>query len=104
MKNEDKICKYIDIPIQHASDRILHMMNRKSDFSGIQEKLKHLRTAMPGIRIRTTLMVGFPGETDEDYEALCDMVAREKFDRLGVFCILSGGGYQRCRYGGTDSR
>lgn len=85
MKNEDKICKYIDIPIQHASDRILHMMNRKSDFSGIQEKLKHLRTAMPGIRIRTTLMVGFPGETDEDYEALCDMVAREKFDRLGVF-------------------
>ena len=85
MAREDKICKYIDIPIQHASDKILRAMDRRSTRDSIRTTLRKLRAAMDDIHIRTTLIVGFPGETEEDFEELLDLVETEKFDRLGVF-------------------
>ena len=85
MAEEEKICHYIDIPLQHISDPVLRAMNRRSTSASIHETLRKLRTAMPDIHIRTTLIVGFPGETDEDYEALCDFVEEQEFERLGVF-------------------
>ncbi len=85
MAEEPKICKYIDMPIQHASDNILTRMGRKTSKEQILEKIDALRTAMPDIAIRTTLIAGFPGETEADFDELRDFVADVKFDRLGVF-------------------
>lgn len=85
MATEDKVCNYLDIPIQHASDNVLASMNRRSTAKSIEETLKKLRKAIPDIHIRTTLIVGFPGETEEDYDQLTDFVEEEKFARLGVF-------------------
>lgn len=83
-KNE-KVCHYIDIPIQHASDRILKLMNRKTSKAHIQKVVSDLRSAIPDIAIRTTLIVGFPGETETDFNELLELVEALKFDRLGVF-------------------
>ena len=85
IKSEEKICKYIDIPLQHISDRILSSMNRHSTSESIKATLKKLRERIPGMHIRTTFIVGFPGETDEDYNELADFIEEQKFDRLGVF-------------------
>lgn len=82
---EDKICKYIDIPIQHSSDNVLKGMLRRSTNSSINKTIKKLRDAVPDIAIRTTLIVGFPGETDSDFENLYDFVSKTKFARLGAF-------------------
>lgn len=85
MAEEEKICKYIDIPLQHASDHVLKEMDRRSTRDSIRTTLRKIRAAMDDIHIRTTLIVGFPGETEEDFDELLDMVETEKFDRLGVF-------------------
>ena len=85
VKEEDKICKYFDIPIQHFSDQILKRMNRKSDSSSIEKLIVKLRKEIPNVVIRTTVMVGFPGETEEDFNKLYDFIERAKFDRLGAF-------------------
>lgn len=85
MAEEEKICHYIDIPIQHASDSVLKAMNRRSTARSIDDTIRRLKTAMPDIHIRTTLIVGFPGETEEDYDILTDFVEKERFARLGVF-------------------
>ena len=85
MAEEEKICKYIDIPLQHASDHVLKEMDRRSTRESIRTTVRKLRAAMDDIHIRTTLIVGFPGETEEDFDELLDMVETEKFDRLGVF-------------------
>ncbi len=85
MAEEEKICNYLDIPIQHASDSVLEAMNRRSSGDSIDGTLKRLKEAMDDIHIRTTLIVGFPGETEEDYDTLLDFVERERFARLGVF-------------------
>lgn len=85
MAQEDKICKYIDIPLQHTSDGILKKMNRKSTCASIEELIKKLRSKIKDLTIRTTFIVGFPGETDEDFENLYNMVGKLKFDRMGVF-------------------
>lgn len=85
MASEPKICKYIDIPIQHASDAVLKAMRRRSTESSIENTIERLRAKIPDIHIRTTFIVGFPGETDEDYEKLYDFVERMRFARLGVF-------------------
>ncbi|NMA94232.1 MAG: 30S ribosomal protein S12 methylthiotransferase RimO [Clostridiales bacterium] len=85
IKNEDKICKYIDIPVQHCSRRILEAMNRKSTPESIRSTIKKLRKHIPGISIRTTMIVGFPGESAEEFEELCDFVSEMRFERLGVF-------------------
>ncbi len=85
MAAEPKICHYIDVPIQHSSDKVLREMFRRSTGDSIRSTISKLRTAMPDIAIRTTLIVGFPGETDEDFDNLMDFVEEERFQRLGVF-------------------
>ncbi|MDD3766041.1 MAG: 30S ribosomal protein S12 methylthiotransferase RimO [Eubacteriales bacterium] len=82
---EDKICKYIDMPIQHCNDDILSKMGRKGSRAKIIEVIKKLRRRIPGITIRTTLITGFPTETDEQYLEMLDFVEEMKFERLGVF-------------------
>ncbi len=81
----DKVCKYIDIPIQHISDDVLKAMRRKGRRKIITENIKKLRDAVPNITIRTTLIVGFPGETEENFLELLNFVKETKFDKLGVF-------------------
>ena len=85
VKNEDKICKYFDIPIQHISNSVLNRMNRKSTGETIRSLIKRLRKEIPGVVIRTTVMVGFPGETKEDFEELYNFVKEARFERLGAF-------------------
>ena len=85
MASEEKICDYIDIPLQHVSDGVLSAMNRHSTTESIKDTLGRLRTAMPDIHIRTTLITGFPGETEEEFEELLDFVEETRFERLGVF-------------------
>lgn len=81
----DKVCKYIDIPLQHASDRLLQSMNRYDTKAEVEALLSRLRQRIPGITIRTTFIVGFPGETDEDFEELQDFVETQRFENAGVF-------------------
>lgn len=85
IKSEKKICHYLDIPIQSGSDRILRRMGRRTDSRQISGMIRHLREEIPDICIRTTLISGFPGETDEDHEDTMDFVNDMEFDRLGVF-------------------
>ncbi len=85
MASEPKICKYIDIPIQHASDAVLKAMRRRSTEASIENTIERLRAKIPDIHIRTTFIVGFPGETDDDYEKLYAFVNKMRFARLGVF-------------------
>lgn len=85
VKNNDKICNYFDIPVQHISDKVLKRMNRQSDGKSIRALIKKIRKEIPDAIIRTTVMVGFPGETEEDFEELYDFIKEAKFDRLGAF-------------------
>lgn len=85
MAQNEKICHYIDMPIQHGCDTVLKRMGRKSSQQLIRDVVGKLRAAMPDIAIRTTLIVGFPGETEEEFAALCRFVEEMRFDRLGVF-------------------
>ena len=85
VKENDKICKYFDIPIQHISDKVLKRMNRECTGESIKNTIAKLRKEIPGVVIRTTLMVGFPGETQEDFEELYNFVKETKFDKLGAF-------------------
>jgi len=83
--NNDKVCKYIDIPIQHISDKILKSMRRKGRNKTITDNINKLRTKVPNVVLRTSLIVGFPGEREEDFEELKDFIKEIKFDKLGVF-------------------
>lgn len=83
--NEDKVCKYIDIPLQHSDATVLKNMNRVGDGNDYRVLLNKMREAIPGLALRTTFMVGFPGETDEQFENLCDFVKDMKFDKMGCF-------------------
>lgn len=85
MKKQEKIVNYIDLPLQHADDKILKAMNRRGDQAMIREVIGKLRTAMPDVVIRTTFIVGFPGEGEEEFETLAEFVNEMEFDRLGVF-------------------
>lgn len=85
IKEEEKICKYLDLPIQHASDRILKRMGRRTTKAQLQEIVEKLRREIPDIALRTTLISGFPGETPEDHEELMEFVDEMDFQRLGVF-------------------
>tara|TARA_Y100000590_G_scaffold446606_1_gene580559 strand:+ start:46 stop:1338 length:1293 start_codon:yes stop_codon:yes gene_type:complete len=81
----DKVCNYLDMPIQHASDAMLKSMKRGLGQAGIKKRIESLRTAMPGMALRTTLIVGYPGETEDDFFQLRDFIEETQFDRLGVF-------------------
>lgn len=85
MAKYDKICNYVDMPIQHASNDILRRMARRTTKEQIRERIALIRSAMPDCTIRTSLIVGFPGETEGQFEELCDFVEEIRFDRMGVF-------------------
>ncbi|NUY81131.1 30S ribosomal protein S12 methylthiotransferase RimO [Flavobacterium sp. MAH-1] len=85
MKREPKICNYLDIPLQHISDKILKSMRRGTTQEKTTKLLKEFREAVPGMTIRTTLIVGYPGETEEDFQILKDWVTEMRFERLGCF-------------------
>lgn len=85
MAAEDKICNYLDVPLQHIDDRILGMMNRRIDEAGIRDLLQRIRDKMPGVTLRTSFIVGFPGETDTEYAKLLSFVNEGHFERVGVF-------------------
>ena len=83
--SEEKICKYVDIPLQHISNAVLQRMHRRDSSESIYALLRKLRAASPRMTIRTTLMVGFPGERDADFQELCDFIKEIKFDDMGAF-------------------
>jgi len=85
INSETKICNYIDIPLQHISDKILKSMKRGASMDKINNLLQNFKNKVPGIAIRTTLIVGYPGETNEDFDLLKKWVKKSKFDRLGCF-------------------
>lgn len=85
MATEPKVCHYLDIPIQHASDHVLKRMGRRTNQEELRRRIERLRERIPDICLRTTLISGFPGETQEDYEELYRFVNETEFDRLGVF-------------------
>ncbi|PXX53074.1 ribosomal protein S12 methylthiotransferase [Hungatella effluvii] len=85
IKTEEKVCHYLDMPIQHASDTILRRMGRRTSREQLKEIVGKLRSEIPDIAIRTTLISGFPGETEEDHETLMEFVDEMEFERLGVF-------------------
>lgn len=85
IKTEPKVCHYLDMPIQHASDRILKRMGRRTNKQELMDVIAKLRKNIPDIALRTTLITGFPGETDEDQQVVLDFVDQMEFDRLGVF-------------------
>ncbi|MCP4249021.1 MAG: 30S ribosomal protein S12 methylthiotransferase RimO, partial [bacterium] len=81
----DRIVSYIDIPLQHINDRILKAMHRRVDRQATEELLERIRRRMPGVTVRTTMIAGFPGETDAEFEELCEFIRAFRFDALGVF-------------------
>ncbi len=85
IKEEPKVCHYLDIPIQHASDRILKRMGRRTNQQQLRDMIEKLREEIPDICLRTTLITGFPGETEEDHEELMQFINDMEFDRLGAF-------------------
>lgn len=85
MREGTHICKYLDMPLQHAADHMLDAMNRQITRAETEALIHTIREKVPGIAIRTTMLVGFPGETDADIDELCDFIRRMRFDRLGVF-------------------
>ena len=85
VKENEKICKYFDIPIQHISNTVLRRMNRKSKGESIRKLIQTLREEIPNVIIRTTVMVGFPGETEENFNELYEFIEQTKFDKLGCF-------------------
>ena len=85
VKQNEKICKYFDIPIQHISDVVLKRMNRKTNKKQIEELITKLRKEIPDVTLRTSLIVGFPGETEKDFSELLEFIKKAKFDKLGTF-------------------
>lgn len=85
MAEEEKIVKYIDLPLQHASGRVLKAMNRRGDRASLTALMRKIREKVPGVTLRTTLITGFPGETEDDFTELAEFVKDVRFDRLGCF-------------------
>ena len=81
----DKVCSYIDIPLQHCNKDVLKAMNRSGSYDELKSLIEKMRSKIPGLSLRTTLMVGFPGETEEQFEELCKFVKEMKFDKMGCF-------------------
>ncbi|MDH3443784.1 MAG: 30S ribosomal protein S12 methylthiotransferase RimO, partial [Deltaproteobacteria bacterium] len=85
IRDSNRICKYIDIPFQHVNHAMLQRMRRGKSGSAVRETVQKLRAAIPGLTLRTSMIVGFPGETDADFQELMDFVEETRFERLGVF-------------------
>jgi ribosomal protein S12 methylthiotransferase len=85
IRDNEKICKYIDIPFQHINGGILRRMRRGKSGSNVREAIHKIREAVPNVTLRTSVIVGFPGETAEEFQELLDFIAEAQFDRLGVF-------------------
>lgn len=100
VKNNDKICKYFDIPLQHISDDVLKRMNRKTDGAKVRNLIDKLRSSIPNVILRTTLIVGFPGETEENFNELCDFIKEYRFDRLGAFAYSKEDGTPAAHFEG----
>jgi len=98
VKNSDKICHYFDLPIQHISNGVLKRMNRKSDQESIYNLVNKLRKEIPDVILRTTLIVGFPGETEKDFEELKEFVRSCRFDRLGAFSYSAEDGTPAAKF------
>ncbi|MCG3148532.1 MAG: Ribosomal protein S12 methylthiotransferase RimO [Verrucomicrobiae bacterium] len=81
----DKVCRYVDMPLQHINDAMLKRMKRETSGQYIRELIARIRRGVPGIALRTTFIVGFPGETDEQFDELCEFIERTEFERLGIF-------------------
>ena len=89
MRDNPRVCKYADIPVQHISDKVLERMNRHGDGATIRSAIERLRREIPDVTLRSTAIVGFPGETEEDFEELCEFVKEVQFDRFGAFTYSS---------------
>ena len=85
MRKHENVCSYLDIALQHISDNVLAKMKRHISADETRSLLSEMRQEVPGIHIRTTLMVGFPGETEEDFEELMEFVREQRFERMGAF-------------------
>ena len=85
MASEEKICKYVDLPLQHAHNSVLRSMRRSDTRESVEELLSKIRERIPGVTIRSTFIVGFPGETDAQYQALRDFIEKQRFDKVGIF-------------------
>ena len=85
MAREPKVVKYIDLPLQHANEKVLREMNRNGSFESLTALMQRIRDKVPGVVLRTTFIAGFPGETEEEFNELCEYVKEAKFDRLGAF-------------------
>ena len=85
MANHPEVCRYVDLPLQHAADAVLRRMKRPGTGAGYERLLDRIRTRVPGVALRTTFIVGFPGETDADIDELLAFVRRQRFDHIGVF-------------------
>ena len=104
VKENEKICKYFDIPIQHISDTILKRMNRRTNKKQIEELIQKLRKEIPNVILRTSLIVGFPGETNQDFEELYEFVQKTKFDKLGTFMYSKEDGTPAAKLPGQISK
>jgi ribosomal protein S12 methylthiotransferase len=98
MASEPRIVPYVDIPMQHASDTVLERMRRPERRTTIRDTVRRLREAVPDIAVRTTAIVGFPGETDDDFRVLCEFAEEVAFERLGVFAYSPQEGTKAAEY------
>ena len=100
----DEFCPYVDLPVQHASDRILDLMNRRSGQKKIRNIVEKLRSDVPNIALRTTVMVGFPGETEDEFYQLLDFIEEMEFERLGAFTYSEEEGTEAARFDDSISK
>jgi len=100
----DKVCRYIDMPLQHIHPRMLEVMRRETSSEHIENLVARIRAVIPGIAIRTTFIVGFPGETEEEFEYLLDFIERTRFERLGVFTYSQEEGSRAAKMEGQLSQ
>lgn len=98
IKRNEKVCHYLDLPIQHADDMILKRMGRRTSQADLRSIVTKLRSDIPDIALRTTLICGFPGETEKEHESLMYFINEMEFDRLGAFTYFSGEGYSAAAF------
>ena len=100
----DKVCRYIDMPLQHIHPRMLDLMRRETSSEHIENLIARIRAGIPGIALRTTFIVGFPGETEEEFDYLLDFIERTRFERLGVFTYSQEEGSRAAKMDGQLSQ